>query len=246
MAAREGEKTEQGAEAPSVEETSDYRVVLIGTSDFTTARPVVLVVDRDFLHHSASVRDEGIGKYIAEHPEHADTPIVVRGLGGAGKTRVAYEYAQQYLRSKHGASPEDEIEIAEDTGVQLGEAPGAQRPLIALDFGAGGTDIVFATGAGDISSTPEDEPAPEAEPDTPVETDDTYYDEVREAVGRGTRSILLGTSTKSLERHLSKLRDARRGREDQLPHRREIAGSFSFHLVGAGFRCLISISPLRH
>lgn len=41
--------------------------------------------------------------------------------------------------------------------------------------------------------------------DEPVERDDAYYDEVRQAVGRGAPSVLLGTSTKSLERGLEKL-----------------------------------------
>jgi hypothetical protein len=35
-----------------------------------------------------------------------------------------------------------------------------------------------------------------------VRMDDAYYDEVRQAVGRGAPSVLLGTSTKSLERSL--------------------------------------------
>lgn len=42
-------------------------------------------------------------------------------------------------------------------------------------------------------------------PELPLERDDAYYDEVRQAVGRGTPSVLLGTSTKSLERSLEKL-----------------------------------------
>lgn len=42
--------------------------------------------------------------------------------------------------------------------------------------------------------------------DEPVERDDAYYDEVRQAVGRGAPSVLLGTSTKSLDRSLEKLR----------------------------------------
>ena len=43
------------------------------------------------------------------------------------------------------------------------------------------------------------------EPDESVERDDAYYDEVRQAVGGGAPSVLLGTSTKSLERSLEKL-----------------------------------------
>jgi hypothetical protein len=41
--------------------------------------------------------------------------------------------------------------------------------------------------------------------DESVERDDAYYEEVRQAVGRGAPSVLLGTSTKSLERNLEKL-----------------------------------------
>jgi len=41
----------------------------------------------------------------------------------------------------------------------------------------------------------------------PVRRDDAYYDEVRRAVGRGAPSLLFGTSTKSLERSLAKLRN---------------------------------------
>ena len=46
------------------------------------------------------------------------------------------------------------------------------------------------------------------EPDVPVERDDAYYEEVRQAVGAGAPTVLLGTSTKSLEAELLKLRAA--------------------------------------
>ncbi len=49
-----------------------------------------------------------------------------------------------------------------------------------------------------------------AEGDVPGERDDAYYDELRRAVGRGTPSLLLGTSTRSLERGLRKLKAAQR------------------------------------
>ena len=61
----------------------------------------------------------------------------------------------------------------------------------------------------------EDEAQYEAERETPVQMDDAYYDEVRKAVGRGTPSVLLGTSTRALERNLSELRRERRGHGDQ-------------------------------
>jgi hypothetical protein len=40
----------------------------------------------------------------------------------------------------------------------------------------------------------------------PVELDDADYEEVREAIGRGAPTLLLGTSTRSLERSFSKLK----------------------------------------
>lgn len=40
--------------------------------------------------------------------------------------------------------------------------------------------------------------------------EDAYYDEVRRAVGRGAPTVLMGTSTKSLERSLAKLTAAQR------------------------------------
>lgn len=43
------------------------------------------------------------------------------------------------------------------------------------------------------------------------ELDDAYYDEVRRAVGRGAPTVLLGTSKRSLERSLARIRDAERG-----------------------------------
>src|SRR5262249_19331556 len=45
-----------------------------------------------------------------------------------------------------------------------------------------------------------------SESDEPVERDDAYYDEVRQAVGPGAPSVLVGTSTKSLERNVERLK----------------------------------------
>ena len=47
-----------------------------------------------------------------------------------------------------------------------------------------------------------------------VQKDAAYYDEVRQAVGRGTPTLLLGTSTRSLERSLKKLKAVQ---QDRLP-----------------------------
>lgn len=41
--------------------------------------------------------------------------------------------------------------------------------------------------------------------------DDAYYDEVRRAVGRGAPTLLVGTSTRSLERSLAKLQAVKQG-----------------------------------
>jgi hypothetical protein len=49
-----------------------------------------------------------------------------------------------------------------------------------------------------------------------VEIDDAYFDEVRRAVGGGAPTVLLGTSTKSLERNLEKLKELQR-HEGPLP-----------------------------
>lgn len=51
--------------------------------------------------------------------------------------------------------------------------------------------------------------------DAPVRIDDAFYEEVRLAVGRGTPSVLLGTSTKSLKRNMGRLTAAQRG---ERPH----------------------------
>ena len=66
-------------------------------------------------------------------------------------------------------------------------------------------------GAQLLPSQPGGNPPADPQADVPVEMDDAYYDEVRKAVGRGTRSSLFGTSTKSLERHLRELRGSRGG-----------------------------------
>ena len=56
--------------------------------------------------------------------------------------------------------------------------------------------------------------------------DDAYYDEVRRAVGRGAPTVLIGTSTRSLERSLTKLRAVRQGESppSRVPSKRGNAG----------------------
>jgi hypothetical protein len=66
------------------------------------------------------------------------------------------------------------------------------------------------------------EPATEApsspvERDVSVDRDDAYYDDVRQAVGRGAPSVLLGTSTKALDRNLQKIRFAKVSDEPSSP-----------------------------
>ena len=47
--------------------------------------------------------------------------------------------------------------------------------------------------------------------DEPSELDDAYYDEVRQAVGHGAPSVLLGTSTRSLTQTLDKIKAVEQG-----------------------------------
>ncbi len=47
--------------------------------------------------------------------------------------------------------------------------------------------------------------------DTQPVKDEGYWDEVERAVGKGTRSVLWGTSTRSLRRALARLRGQPRG-----------------------------------
>jgi hypothetical protein len=58
--------------------------------------------------------------------------------------------------------------------------------------------------------------------DVVVDLDEVDYAEVREAVGRGAPTLLLGTSTRSLERSLMRLRDAERG--ESAPLAQSLAG----------------------
>jgi hypothetical protein len=54
-------------------------------------------------------------------------------------------------------------------------------------------------------------------PTAQASRDSAYYEEVRRAIGHGAPSMLLGTSTKSLERSLAKLRAVEQG-ESVSPH----------------------------
>jgi hypothetical protein len=68
-----------------------------------------------------------------------------------------------------------------------------------------GSAVTFsAYGAHILSGEPDD--------DAPVQMDTAYYDEVRRAVGRGAPTVLLGTSTRSLQRSLGKLKAAQEGK----------------------------------
>jgi hypothetical protein len=59
-----------------------------------------------------------------------------------------------------------------------------------------------------------------SERDVPVQRDDAYYDEVRRAVGRGTPSVLLGTSTRSLERSFQQLKASQKSKPASVSQRR--------------------------
>jgi len=50
-----------------------------------------------------------------------------------------------------------------------------------------------------------------------AQRDEAYYDEVRRAVGSGTPTLLLGTSTKSLQRSLAKLTAVQQGKLPSAP-----------------------------
>jgi hypothetical protein len=52
------------------------------------------------------------------------------------------------------------------------------------------------------------------EPDESVERDDAYYTEVRQAVGRGAPTVLLGTSNKALEASLREIKAAHKTRSE--------------------------------
>jgi hypothetical protein len=67
--------------------------------------------------------------------------------------------------------------------------------------------------AGDVTITQ----ATRTEAESAPEKDDAYYSEVRKSLGRGTKTLLLGTSTRSLERGLSKLRAAQRSQQGSSP-----------------------------
>jgi hypothetical protein len=81
------------------------------------------------------------------------------------------------------------------------EAPGvvrSERPSIAIGM-LGSTSTGKSTFLSHLVH--------EAEDEAPVQRDGAFYDEVRKAVGRGTPSVLLGTSTRSLKRHMTRLKD---------------------------------------
>ena len=60
-------------------------------------------------------------------------------------------------------------------------------------------------------------PSSPVERDVSDDRDDAYYDDVRQAVGRGAPSVLLGTSTKALDRNLQKIRFAKVSDEPSSP-----------------------------
>jgi hypothetical protein len=77
-----------------------------------------------------------------------------------------------------------------------------QTGLVTLTYRRRDLEDVLAESAEETPSSGADAPA------SYVEIDDAYFDEVRRAVGGGTPTVLLGTSTKSLEAELLKLKAA--------------------------------------
>jgi hypothetical protein len=61
----------------------------------------------------------------------------------------------------------------------------------------------------EVEASSEDEALPKRDAD--------YYAEVRQSVGAGTPTLLLGTSTRSLDRSLARLRAAQRGSKESPP-----------------------------
>lgn len=53
--------------------------------------------------------------------------------------------------------------------------------------------------------------------DEMIRRDDEYWDEVARAVGTGTPSILLGTSTRSLRKNLERLRESAERNQRECP-----------------------------
>lgn len=67
-------------------------------------------------------------------------------------------------------------------------------------------------------------PSGKTEDEAPARRDAAFYEEVRQAVGRGTPTLLLGTSTRSLERNLKKLKAVQ---QDRLPFSTAVASKTS-------------------
>jgi hypothetical protein len=145
MAAHEGEKTQQGAEAPGAKKTSGYRsykIVLVGSSEDTTTDPLLLWLnDMDFLHYEVPTATkftsagEELGKYLADQIMSGAGHVFVSGSGGAGKTRLLAQYLRgfggKYVLTSR-SSMEDLIgDLPEGTQVEVVKAEVAEAVGIA-------------------------------------------------------------------------------------------------------------------
>ena len=116
--------------------------------------------------------------------------------------------------SQRGEDPGVTLEALEALASYLQEASRYKAPAAILRR----KTVLFRFGDGD-ADPPDIAISLQAEPVAEVramvgesqgghaERDDAYYEEVQRAVGRGAPSVLLGTSTRSLERNLEKLKD---------------------------------------
>ena len=87
--------------------------------------------------------------------------------------------------------------------------PEGQRKRGASPEETGGHAFV-ASGGHDIYIERQHSRSTESHDRPPVELDDSDYEEIREAIGRGAPTLLLGTSTRSLQRNLAKIVAAQR------------------------------------
>ena len=94
--------------------------------------------------------------------------------------------------------------------------PEGQRKRGASPEETGGHAFV-ASGGHDIYMERRHSRSTESHDRPPVELDDRDYEEIREAIGRGAPTLLLGTSTRSLERNLAKIIAAQRAESEPAP-----------------------------
>jgi hypothetical protein len=95
--------------------------------------------------------------------------------------------------------------------------PEGQRQRGASPEETGGHAFVAPSGAHNIYLERQHSRSTESHDGPPVELDDSDYEEIREAIGRGASTLLLGTSTRSLKRNLDKVMAAQRTASEPQP-----------------------------